>query len=32
MDLLEDLKMPFLNFSFAMIYVIHEMLALLIKC
>ena len=29
MDLLEDLKMPLLSFSFAMIYIIHKMLVLL---
>ena len=29
MDLLEDLKMSLLNFSFVVIYMIHEMLALL---
>ena len=29
MNLLEDLKMSFLNFNFAMIYVIHKMLVLL---
>ena len=29
MVLLEDLKMPFLNFNFVMIYIIHEMLVLL---
>ena len=29
MDLLEDLKMSLLNFSFAMIYTIHKMLVLL---
>ena len=29
MDLLKDLKMPALNFSFAMIYIIHKMLAML---
>ena len=29
MDLLEDLKMSLLNFSFAMIYIIHKMLVLL---
>ena len=29
MDLLEDLKMPLLNFSFAMIYIFHEILVLL---
>ena len=29
MDLLEDLKMSLLNFNFAMIYIIHKMLALL---
>ena len=29
MDLLENLKMPILNFSFFMICVIHKMLALL---
>ena len=29
MDLLEDLKLSFLNFNFVMIYIIHEMLVLL---
>ena len=29
MDLFEDLKMLLLNFNFAMIYIIHKMLALL---
>ena len=29
MDLLKDLKMPPLNFSFAMICIIHKMLAML---
>ena len=29
MDLLKDLKMSLLNFSFAMIYIIHTILALL---
>ena len=29
MDLLEDLKMPFLHFSFVMIYIIHKTLVLL---
>ena len=29
MDLSEDLKMPLLNYSFVMIYIIHEMLVLL---
>ena len=29
MDLLEDLKLPLLNFSFAKIYIIHKMLVLL---
>ena len=29
MDLLEDLKMPLLNFRFAIIYIIHKMLVLL---
>ena len=29
MDLLEDLKMSLLNFSFALIYIIHNILALL---
>ena len=29
MDLLEDLKMPLLSFSFVMIYIIHKMLVLL---
>ena len=29
MDLLEDLRMSLLNFSFVMIYIIHEMLVLL---
>ena len=29
MDLLQDLKMSFLNFNFAIIYVIHKMLVLL---
>ena len=29
MDLLEDLKIVLLNFSFGMIYIIHKMLALL---
>ena len=29
MDLLEDLKMPFLYFSFVMIYIIHKTLVLL---
>ena len=29
MDLLKDLKMSLLNFSFGMIYIIHKMLALL---
>ena len=29
MDLLEDLKMSLLNFSFVMIYIIHKILALL---
>ena len=29
MDLMEDLKMPLLNFSFVMIYIIHKMLVLL---
>ena len=29
MDLSEDLKMPLLNYSFVMIYVIHKMLVLL---
>ena len=28
-DLLEDLKISFLNFSIAMIYIIHKMLVLL---
>ena len=28
-DLLEDLKMSLLNFSFVMIYIIHKMLVLL---
>ena len=31
MHLLEDLKMSLLNFSFAMIYIIHKMLVLLKK-
>ena len=29
MDLLEDLKMSLLNFSFAVIYIVHKMLVLL---
>ena len=29
MDLLQDLKMSFLNFNFAIIHVIHKMLVLL---
>ena len=29
MDLLEDLKISLLNFSFVMIYIIHKMLVLL---
>ena len=29
MDLLKDLKMSLLNFSFIMIYIIHKMLVLL---
>ena len=29
MDLLEDLKMQFLNFNFVMIYIIHRILVLL---
>ena len=29
MDLLEDLKISLSNFSFAMIYIMHKMLALL---
>ena len=29
MDLLGNLKMPLLNFNFAMIYIIHKMLVLL---
>ena len=29
MDLLKDLKMSLLNFSFVMIYIIHKMLVLL---
>ena len=29
MDLLKDLQMLLLNFSFAMIYIIHKMLVLL---
>ena len=29
MNLLEDLKMSLLNFSFVMIYIIHKMLLLL---
>ena len=29
MNLLEDLKMQLLNFSFVMIYIIHKMLVLL---
>ena len=29
MNLLEDLKVPLLNFSFVMIYVIHKILALI---
>ena len=29
MDLLEDLKISLLNFSFAMIYIIHKMLVIL---
>ena len=29
MDLLEDLKMPLLNFNFAIIYIIHKMLVLI---
>ena len=29
MDLLKDLKMSLLNFSFAVIYIIHKMLVLL---
>ena len=29
MDLLKDLKISFLNFSFVMIYIIHKMLVLL---
>ena len=29
MDLLEDLRMPLLNFSFVMIYIIHKTLVLL---
>ena len=29
MDLLEDLKMPLLNFTFVMIYIIHIILVLL---
>ena len=29
MDLLEDLKILFLNFNFVMIYIIHKMLVLL---
>ena len=32
MDLLEDLKMPLLNFNFVMIYIVHKMLVLLVKC
>ena len=28
MDLLEDLKMPYLNFSFVMIYIIHKLYCL----
>ena len=29
MDLLKDLKMPLLNFSFTMIYTIHKILVLI---
>ena len=29
MDLLEDLRMPYLNFNFVMIYIIHKDLVLL---
>ena len=29
MDLLEDLKIPLLNFNFAMTYIIHKMLVLI---
>ena len=29
MDLLEDVKLPLLNFNFAIIYIIHQMLVLL---
>ena len=29
MDLLEDLRMSFLNFNFVMIYIIHKILELL---
>ena len=29
MEFLKDLKIPLLNFIFVMIYIIHEMLALL---
>ena len=29
MDLLEDLKMPLLNFDFVIIYIIHKILVLL---
>ena len=28
MDLLEDLKMPYLNFSFVTIYIIHKLYCL----
>ena len=31
-DLLEDLKIPLLNFNFVMIYIIHKMLVLLKNC
>ena len=29
MDLLEDLKIPLLNFNFVMIYIIHKLLVLI---
>ena len=31
MDLLEDFKMPLLNFNFVMMYIIHKMLVVLLK-
>ena len=29
MDLLQDLRMPLINFNFVMVYIIHEILVLL---